>query len=105
MRHLPFAIPFEQCEYVGSSSIGTRQLAGPVLDFQMNKSDALNDLDARESWIDIRSGAVCGDTLELMFYRAAIFNSLTALGPNSTTYRYRDSGTIGSPDSRKGDVR
>src|SRR5690242_12677605 len=80
MGDLPFAVPFEQGEHIRSSSIGPRQLAGPVLNFQMNDSDALNDLDASEARIDIRSRAVCGDPLEHMFYRAAIFNSLTVAG-------------------------
>jgi hypothetical protein len=80
MRDLPFAIPLEQREHVRSSSIGPRQLARPVLNFQMHNSDALDDLDAREARIDIRSRAVCGDPLEHMFYRAAILNSLTVPG-------------------------
>ena len=77
MGDLPFAIALEQGEHVRSSGIGPRQLAGPVLNFEMNDSDALNDLDASEARIDIRGRAVCGDPLEHMFYRAAIFNSLT----------------------------
>ena len=80
MRDLPFVIPLEQREHVGSSSIGPRQLAGPVLNFQMNDSDALNDLDAGKTGIDIGRGTVCGDPLEHMFYRAAIFDPLTVAG-------------------------
>ena len=80
MRDLPFAVTLEQGKHIRSSSIGPRQLAGPALNFQMNDRDALNDLDASEARIDIRSRAVCGDPLEHMFYRAAIFNSLTVAG-------------------------
>ena len=80
MGDLPLAIPLEQREYIGSSGIGSSQLAGPVLNFKMDDGDAFDDLDACEARIDIRCWAVLGDPLENMFNGATIFDSLTVAG-------------------------
>ena len=56
MRDLPLAVPLDQSEYVGSSRLGTRQLARPAFDFQMNDSDALYDLDSAKRGIMFGAG-------------------------------------------------
>jgi hypothetical protein len=75
-----FAVALEQGDYVGSSSIGASQLARPALNFQMNDSDALDDLDACKARIDIRCRAVLSYSLEYVFNRATIFDPLTVAG-------------------------
>jgi hypothetical protein len=64
MRDLPLAIPLEQGEYIRSPGIGSSQLAGPVLNFQVNDSDAFDDLDACEARIDVRRRTIRGDPLK-----------------------------------------
>ena len=77
MRDLPLIIPLEQREYVGSAGIGSSQLARPVLYFQMNYRDTLDDLDAGEARIDIRCRTIFVDPLEDVFNGARILHSLT----------------------------
>jgi hypothetical protein len=80
MRDLPRIIPLEQSEYIGSARIGSSQLARPVLYFQMNYRDTLDDLDAGEARIDIRCRTVFVDPLEDVFNGARILHSLTVTG-------------------------
>ena len=77
MGDLPFAVPLEQSEYVRSSGVGTRQLAGPAFDFQMNDSDALDNFNACKAGTDMRCRTVLSDPLKHMFDGAAVFDSLT----------------------------
>lgn len=80
MRDLPLTVPLEQSEYVGSTGIGARQLARPVLYFEMNNSDTLDDFYACEARIDVRSRTVLVDPLKHMFHRPRILHSLTVAG-------------------------
>ena len=54
MRDLPFAVALQQSKNIGSASVGSGQLAGPVLYLQMNDGDTLNDLDACKARTNIR---------------------------------------------------
>ena len=80
MRDLPAAVAPEQCKYVGSSGLGPSQLTCPVLNFQMNHGNGLDDLDACKTRFNIRCGAVRGDPLEHVFGGTAKFDTLAVSG-------------------------
>src|SRR5215475_1559645 len=103
VRDFPFPIAVEQREYVGSPGVGSRQLAGPVLHFQMNDGDRLDDFNAREARGDIRRRTIFVDPLEHVLYRARVFDSLAVAGDGGGRMKGR-THEIAVASARPGDI-
>src|SRR5262252_2967907 len=80
MRNLPFTVALEQSKYIGSMRIGSGQLTGPILYFEMNDGNTLNDLNACEARVYGWRRTILIDPLKHMFNRTRILHSLTVSG-------------------------